>query len=133
MNKKIFDLLVGLMFCGAPVWAQEAQKSELQKNAESATTIPSARYNYIRAYEDYVGKGQLRQGIECGAKAASLYSKDGLHKEAFELLRNIDQVINSKSTGSEASGLHYFVSKERMQMYMKFRKPDSAKEQLKAM
>ncbi len=132
MNKKVFTLLLGLSISCAMVNAQETQKSEFQKTAEAAQTIPAARYNYIRAYEEYIGKGQMQQGVECGTKAASLYSKDGLHKEAFELLRNIDQTINNKG-GANSAGLHYLVTKERMQMYMKFRKPDSAKEQLKAM
>lgn len=132
MNKKVSILLLSVSLCCMSLQAQEAQKSDLQKSAETAQTIPSARHNYIRAYEDYVSKGQIQQAVECGAKAASLYSKDGLHKEAFEFLRGIDQTINSKVSGNNA-GLHYYVTKERLQMYMKFRKPDSAKEQLKTM
>lgn len=132
MNRKGLTLLLGLTISCATLNAQDTKKSELQQTAEAAQTIPAARYNYIRAYEDYVNKGQMQQGIECGTKAASLYSKDGLHKEAFELLRNIDQAINTKGGGNSA-GLHYLVTKERLQMYMKFRKPDSAKEQLKIM
>ncbi len=132
MNKKVSILLLSLTLGCVSINAQESQKSELQKSAETAQTIPAARHTYIRAYEDYVNKGQIQQAVECGAKAASLYSKDGLHKEAFELLRNIDQMINSKG-GANNAGLHYYVTKERLQMYMKFRKPDSAKEQLKTM
>lgn len=133
MNKKVTILLLSLTLGCSSISAQDAQKSELQKSAETAQTIPAARHNYIRAYEDYVGKGQMQLAVECGAKAASLYSKDGLHKEAFELLRNIDQTINNKTKGANASALHYLVTKERLQMYMKFRKPDSAKEQLNVM
>ena len=133
MNKKVTILLLSLTLGCSSISAQDAQKSELQKSAETAQTIPAARHNYIRAYEDYVGKGQMQLAVECGAKAASLYSKDGLHKEAFELLRNIDQAINNKANGANASALHYLVTKERLQMYMKFRKPDSAKEQLNVM
>ena len=112
--------------------AQEAEKNEFQKTAETAQTIPAARYNYKRAFEDYVSKGRMQQAVECGAKTASLYSKDGLHKEAFEMLRAVDQTIDAKG-GNNSAALHYLVSKERLQMYMKFRKPDSAKEQLAAM
>jgi signal transduction histidine kinase len=133
MNKKVSILVLSLSLCCTSINAQEVQKSDLQKKAEAAQTVPAARYEYIRAYEDYAGKGQLQQAVECGAKAASLYSKDGLHKEAFELLRGIDQTINSKVQGVSAAGFHYYVTKERLQMYMKFRKPDSAKEQLKVM
>lgn len=96
MNKKVSILVLSLSLCCTSINAQEVQKSDLQKKAEAAQTVPAARYEYIRAYEDYAGKGQLQQAVECGAKAASLYSKDGLHKEAFELLRSIDQTINNK-------------------------------------
>ena len=133
MNKKVTILLLSLTLGCSSISAQDAQKSELQKSAETAQTIPAARHNYIRAYDDYVGIGQMQLALEVGAKAASLYSKDGLHKEAFELLRNIDQTINNKANGANASALHYLVTKERLQMYMKFRKPDSAKEQLNVM
>lgn len=131
MNKKVFTLLLSLTFSCAIVNAEET-KNTFQQNAEAAQTIPAARYNYKRAYEDYVSKGRMQQGVECGAKAASLYSKDGLHKEAFELLRAIDQTIDAKG-GNNSAALHYLVSKERLQMYMKFRKPDSAKDQLQIM
>ncbi len=131
MKKKILTLI---LCAGVTIgaYAQDTQKSELQQKAEAAQTVPAARYTYIRAYEDYVAKGKLQQGIECGTKAAALYSKDGLHKEAFEFLRNLDQTINAKNPNN-AAALHYLVTKERLAMYMKFRKPDSAKEQLSQM
>ena len=72
MNRKVLTLLLGLTISCATLNAQDTKKSELQQTAEAAQTIPAARYNYIRAYEDYVNKGQMQQGIECGTKAASL-------------------------------------------------------------
>ena len=132
MNRKISILVLGLSLCCATLSAQENQKSELQKSAEVAQTIPAARYDYKRAYEDYTSKGRMEQAVECGAKTAELYSKDGLHKEAFEMLRAVDQTIEAKG-GNKKAALHYLVTKERLKMYMKFRKPDSAKEQLAQM
>ena len=132
MNRKISILVLGLSLCCATLSAQENQKSELQKSAEVAQTIPAARYDYKRAYEDYTSKGRMEQAVECGAKTAELYSKDGLHKEAFEMLRAVDQAIEAKG-GNKKASLHYLVTKERLKMYMKFRKPDSAKEQLAQM
>ena len=132
MNKKVSILLLSLTLGCVLINAQEAEKSEFQKTAETSQTIPAARYNYKRAYEDYTSKGRMQQAVECGAKTAELYSKDGLHKEAFEMLRAVDQTIEAKG-GNKKAALHYLVTKERLQMYMKFRKPDSAKEQLTAM
>jgi signal transduction histidine kinase len=50
-------------------------------------------------------------------------------------LRRIDQaIISSKQLPSgKASALHYLTTKERFLMYMKLRKPESAKEQLNVM
>ena len=59
MNRKISILVLGLSLCCATLSAQENQKSELQKSAEVAQTIPAARYDYKRAYEDYTSKGRI--------------------------------------------------------------------------
>ena len=70
MNKKVTILLLSLTLGCSSISAQDAQKSELQKSAETAQTIPAARHNYIRAYEDYVGIGQMQLALEVGANAA---------------------------------------------------------------
>ena len=137
MNKKVLCLLFGLLFCCGIVCAQEVKKSDLQQRAEAdyeKGNVASARFHFIRAFEDYANKGQTKQGVECGAKATQLYYKENYYKEAFDLLRRIDQTIitNEKSANSKAA-LHYLVTKERMQMYMKLRKPSSAKEQIDIM
>lgn len=136
MNKKVFILLLGLLCCTL-VGAQEAKKSELQQRAESADeggNIASARFYFIRSFEDYADKGQMAQSVACGVKGATLYHKENYWKEAFELLRRIDQTIEAKESAPSAkAGLHYQVTKERLQMYTKLRKPESAKDQLNIM
>ena len=75
MNRKVILLLVNLLLCCAIVGAQEVQKSELQQKAEAADkegTVATARYMYIRAFEDYVNKGQMKQAVDCGIKATGL-------------------------------------------------------------
>ena len=133
MSKKVL-ILMTLLLSFAFAGAQEAQKSELQQRAENEDKndkIASARFLYIRAFEDYVSKGQLKQGVECGAKATSLYYKENYFQEAFDLLRRIDQTITSKeSVPSKQSALRYYTVKERLQMYIKMRRLESAKEQL---
>ncbi len=117
--------------------SQEAQKSELQQRAESEGmkgSVAGSRYSYIRAFEDYTNKGKLKEAVDCGVKAVALYYKENLYQEAFDLCRRIDQTISSKgqSDGHKA-GLHYFVTKERLRMYMKMRRLESAKGQLAIM
>ena len=132
MNKRIFVILFGLLVCGI-ISAQK--KSDLQKQAEAvdaSQNIAKARSLYIHAFNDYASKGQTKLGVECGVKGAAMYYKENFYKEAFDLLRHIDQVINAdqKLANSEKAGMHYLATKERMQMYMKMRRSESAKDQL---
>ena len=128
-------LLAVLLVCSTAVMAQ--QKSRLEQQAADAAakgSVATARYTYIRAFEDYANKGQLRQATECGAKATALYYKENYYKEAFDLLRRIDQTIAAQEKSSvKRAALHYLTSKERMQMYMKMRRAASVKEQIDQM
>jgi signal transduction histidine kinase len=129
---------LSLLLCTAFANAQEVQKSSLQQTAEAEDekgNIAGARFNYIRAFEDYANKGQMKQAVECGVKATSLYyKKENFYKEAFDLLRRIDQnIIAAKLSPSNEAALHYLTTKERMQMYMKLHRGESAKEQLNIM
>ena len=135
MRKNILIVLVNLLLCCAAVGAQEAAKSDLQQRAEAVNVkenIAQARSLYIRAFEDYANKGQMQQAVECGAKGAALYYKENFYKEAFDLLRRIDaSILNSQA--ADKSALQYYVTKERLQMYMKLRKSASAQDQLAIM
>ena len=125
---------MSLLVCCALIHAQEAGKNELQERAESEYAKGNsiaARALYIKAFESYVNNGKLKQGVDCGVKANKLYyEKENLYKEAFDLLRRIDQTIETKGQGANKSALHYWTSKERHLMYMKMRKLESAKEQM---
>lgn len=140
---KFTNLIIAIMFA-AVVSAQPQSQSQndsnlssLHQKARQALTdgrAASARTFYILAYEDYAKNGNVKAGVDCGVKATTLYYKDNLYKEAFDLLRNVDQCIRSqKLSNSAKSALHYQTSKERMNMYMKLRKGNSALEQLNAM
>lgn len=134
MNKKVFVILFFLLAGIGFVNAQEA-KSELQQKAEAIDphkNIAGARSMYIHAFNDYYNKGKIRQGVECAVKATALYYKENYYKEAFDLLRRADDAINSgknQSAGEKAAS-HYLVTKERLQIYIKLRKSESAKDQL---
>ena len=137
MNTKFFSLLLSLLFCCAVASAQEVQKSALQQRAEADNEkgdIASARFHFIRAFEDYAGKGQIRQGVECGTKATALYYKENYYKEAFDLLQRIEQAIQLKEQdGSKKAALKYLTVKERLEMYIRMRRSASALDQINAM
>ena len=137
MNRNVFILLLSLLFSCA-TFAQGTEKSDLQQRAETADqskNVPQARSLYIHAFNDYISKGQTTAGVECAVRATALYYKDNLYKEAFELLRHVDQTIQSdKQLGdNKKAGLFYLSTKERMQMYLKLKKGESTKEQLNKM
>ncbi len=136
MNRRII-ILITMLVSFSFVNAQEDQKSELHKRAESinpSQDIAKARSTYIHAFNDYANRSLTRLGVECAVKATALYYKENYYKEAFDLLHRADLIIlESKKTSKEKSGLHYLCTKERMQMYIKLRKGESALDQLRVM
>ena len=138
MNRKVFILFLSLLFSSTLISAQQVEKNEQQQRAEAEDAkgnVAPARFMYIRAFEDYANNGKIQQSVECGTKAASLYYRENYFKEAFELLRRVDQAINTSKEKSESqkAGLHYQATRERLQMYIRLRKPDSAKDQIAIM
>ena len=137
MNKKILILLCTLFFGFGIASAQEVQKSDLQQRAENEDAnghVATARYLYIKAFDEYSDQGKLEQGIPCAAQAAGMYYKENYYREAFDLLRRADQVVTNKVTvSSQANALHYQLTKVRLQMYMKLHRSASAQEQLNIM
>ena len=135
--KKVFILLLSLSLGFSDVNAQEAQKSELHQRAESdfeKGNVASARFHFIRAFEDYAKKGDLKSGMECAARGTAMYYKENYWKEAFDLLRRADQEVDaSGKNAKEKAALHYIITKERLAMYIKLRKGDSAKDQIEIM
>ena len=94
-----------------------------------------SRSAYIQDFNNYVKNGQTRQGVECAVKAVAMYYNEKLYQEAFDLLRHVDQTIEAdqKAMASQKAAMHYFISKERMQMYMKMKRGASALDQLNIM
>ena len=132
--KKIFVLLLAVCFGFGVINAQEAKKSELHQRAESELakgSVAGARFNFIRAFEEYAKAGQLKAGMECATRGAAMYYRDNYWKEAFDLLRRADQEIDIRTKNAkERAALHYIITKERLAMYIKLRKSDSAKDQI---
>ena len=137
MRKKLFVLCLSMCFCCVFVNAQEVEKSNLQIQAEREDgkgNKVNARAFYLRAYEDYVKKGQAQEGVECGLKAVVLYYQgDNLYKEGLDLLRRIDQSIDTKADKSQQAALHYQTAKERFHIYTRQKKGEEALVQLNNM
>ena len=132
--KKVYVFLLAVCFSLGIAQAQQATKSELHQRAESELqkgSVAGARFSFIRAFEEYTRQGQLKEGMECATSGATLYYKDNFWKEAFDLLRRADAEIDARSKNAkERAALHYIITKERLAMYIKLRKSDSAKDQI---
>lgn len=137
MNKKLVILCLSLLVGCMWVSAQETKKSNLEMQADRENgkgNKVNARAFYLRAYEDYVKKGEVEKGVDCGLKATDLYYLgDNLYKEGLDLLNRIDKSIDSKAGQGKKAALHYLTAKERFQIYTKQKKSDSALEQLNKM
>ena len=137
MHKLISFLFVSMLFCSATVLAEDVKKSQLHQQAESIDVkenIAKARSTYIHAFNDYANRGEMKLATECAAKATALYYQENLYQEAFDLLRNADQTINSSKLNTpDKAACYYLTSKERFQMYMKMHRAEAAREHLNAM
>ncbi len=114
--KRISIFLVSIMLCFSAVSAQNEQKSDL------------------KTYYELAGKGQMKAATESAVKAAKHYYMNNLYKEAFDLLRGVDQNINANGGSASAkAAMHYLTSKERMNMYMRMKRGANVKEHLNLM
>ncbi|MCR5819610.1 MAG: sensor histidine kinase [Bacteroidaceae bacterium] len=90
--------------------------------------------NNIRAFENCVAKGQIKEGVEHATKAAAIYYGASNYQEAFELLRLADHSINSSQLSeSQRAALRYLTTRERMEMYKRMNRGAKVKEQLDIM
>jgi signal transduction histidine kinase len=137
MRKKLVIICLSLLVGCVCVSAQETKMSNLEMQADRENgkgNKVNARAFYLRAYEDYVKKGEVEKGVDCGLKATDLYYLgDNLYKEGLDLLNRIDKSIDSKAGQEKKAALHYLTAKERFQIYTKQKKGESALEQLNKM
>ena len=75
----------------ADKFKQQAQSSFENKD------YTKARYLYIQAYKDYANEGKITQAIECGTQAASLYHRENYYQEAFDLCRQMSQIVANQT------------------------------------
>ena len=137
MHKLLSLLIVSILFYSVTALADDTKKSKLHMQAESIDAkenIAKARSTFIHAFNDYANRGEIALATECATKATALYYRENYWQEAFDLLRRADMVISeSKLNTPDRAANHYWVTKERFQMYMKMHRAEPAKEHLNAM
>lgn len=135
--KFLFVMWVALASLYTPAEAQNApgKADEFMKQAQEALDKKEhtkARYLFILAYQSFANREDYAKATECGTKGAALYYRENYYKEAFDLCRQIDQVLmtGEQKLQKGMPDLHFKVTKERLQMYMQLKNPAQAQAQL---
>ncbi len=135
MKQVVLTFAFILCLC-TPLFAQNADHGEdLMHQAQTSLDqkdYAKSRSLFLQAYSAFAGQENYAKAIDCGVQAATLYHHGNYYKEAFDLCRDMEQMIAAaeQKSGNFLPALHYFVNKERMQMYMALKRNAQAKEYL---
>ena len=133
--KKITTILFLAILCSLSQAYAQSRADELMKQAQenlAKKEYIKARYLFLQAYNAFAAQEKYNQAVECGINASALYHRENYYKEAFELLRNSEQLIGTGELKLKKGlpELRFRINKERLQMYIKTKNPVRAKEQL---
>ena len=137
-DMKIFAFILSILLCfqvtlsaqdttnGAAEQMNQAQSSLAQKE------YVKARYYFKQAFRKFAAEGNYEQAIRCGLQTNALYLRENLYQEAFDLCRDMDQVIREgeQKTGKALYDLRFLVANERLQMFTALKNAARAKDQL---
>ena len=130
-------LLMICLFIGTLCHAQTANNKaeEWIKQAENnlkQQEYTKARYLFKLAYSAFAAQGNYAKAIECGTETASLYARENYYKEAFDLCREMDQVLSAAEQKEQRNYYEqrYEITKERLQMYIRLKSAPQAQGQL---
>ncbi|MCH5328608.1 MAG: HAMP domain-containing histidine kinase [Coprobacter sp.] len=92
----------------------------------------NARYQYKTACSAYAAQGDYAKAVECGIKANSLFVRDYLYKEAFELCKEMELQLSAgeKKQKTVFYDLRYQIVKERVQMYTAIKSAEQSRIQI---
>lgn len=135
---KFTYLVVAISLCFCLVTnAQETTESaeNLVKMAQSnynQKDFTQARYLFKQAYGAYAAKDDYKKAVACGLQVSALYHRELYYKEAFEMCRVMDQLVSAGEAKQQKRyvGLHFAITKERFNMYLKLRNAVQANTQL---
>lgn len=132
---KRFTFLLSIIFCiTITINAQTTSNrgDELMKQAQESLQqkeLVRARNLYLQAYNSFSKKGDYTKAVECGAQAVSLYRQVEYYTEAFDLCRDMYQLVydGEKKSNKTFPELHYYINKERFLIYLSLKRTSQAK------
>lgn len=133
--KKIISILFFITLCFYSQAQAQNRADELMKQAQenlAKKEYIKARYLFLQAFNAFSTQDKYDKAVDCGVNASALYHRENYYKEAFELLRSAEQVVEAgeQKDGKALSDLRFRINKERLQMYINLKNPARAKEQL---
>lgn len=136
--KRIIAIFTLVTLCFYSQVHAQNRADELMKQAQenlAKKEYIKARYLFLQAFNAFSTQDKYIQAVECGVNASALYHRENFYQEAFELLRNVDQVITDGEQKNEKPlpQLRFRTSKERLQIYINLKNSARAKEQIDRM
>ena len=134
--KKSIPILLAVLLCLCTQTFAQNRADELMKQAQenlAKKEYIKARYLFLQAYNAFATQENYAQAVKCGVNASALYHRENYYKEAFELLRNAEQLIGNgeQKLKKNLPDLRFRINKERLQMYINIKNPARPKEQHK--
>lgn len=117
---------------------QSNRATELMQQAQSSLQQKEyikARYLYKLAYEAFAARENYPQAIQCGLKTCQLYTRENYYKEAFDLCRDMNQLIytGEQKQNKKFSDLQFLITQEKIRMFIALKNSAKAKEQLNSL
>lgn len=133
--KNTIIIIAFTLFCFHNVVYGENRADDLMKQAQAnfhQKEFTKARYFFVQAYNAFSSQDKYAEAVECGVNASALYHKENFYKEAFDLLRDADQLVIKGEQKSEKPlpELRFRINKERLQIYINLKNSARAKDQL---
>lgn len=133
--KKIIAILFLITLCFYSQSQAQNRADELMKQAQenlAKKEYIKARYLFLQAFNAFSSQDKYDKAVDCGVNASALYHRENYYKEAFELLRSAEQLVETgeQKDGKALPDLRFRINKERLQMYINLKNPARAKEQL---
>ena len=136
----LLSTLLCLLFGYTSIYAQlplakvqefQTQANQLYNDKEYGKALSL----YQRAFTEYAAINEFQSSIDCGLKAAELCVQQSSYKEAFDLFRDINQVIRRAATrsGKPQYANYFALAKERFLLNLKLRNQAQASAQLDRM
>lgn len=132
---RIYNFIITLIICFCVPLQAQNKADNIKQQAQSSfekKDYTKARYLYLQAYKDYANEGKITQAVECGTQAATLYYRENYYQEAFDLCRQMNQIVANQEQAEQKKlyDLRFLITKERLHMYVKLRNAAQAQLQL---